>query len=141
MKRVKIYNGRVITPYRLIDNGSVVVEDGIISRVCEKDIEEKDCFEIDAGGCYVSPGFIDIHVHGGGGHDFMDGTVEAYLGAVEKHAIHGTTSIVPTTLTSTQEEMNNTFRVFREAKKRNINGAAMIGLHLEGPYFAMSQKG
>jgi len=96
---------------------------------------------LDAGGRYVSPGFIDIHVHGGGGHDFMDGTVEAYLGAARAHAVHGTTSMIPTTLTCTDEELLRTFRVFDEASSRNKNGAHLLGLHLEGPYFSPEQSG
>ena len=141
MNRVKIYNGRLITPYRLIENGSIVVEDGKIVSVCEGNIHTDDCYEINAEGNYVSPGFIDLHTHGGGGHDFMDGTVEAYLGAAEMHAKHGTTSMIPTTLTSTNEELKNTFEVYRLAEKLNKKGANLLGIHLEGPYFSMEQKG
>lgn len=141
MEKIKIVNGNIITPYRIIQKGTVLIEEGKIVEVVEKDIRTEDYLEIDAGGNYVSPGFIDIHTHGGGGHDFMDGTVEAYLGAVEKHAQHGTTSIVPTTLTSTMEELKNTFAVYKQAKALNKKGAALLGLHLEGPYFSMAQKG
>lgn len=141
MDRVKIYNGRLITPYRIIEKGSIVIEDGKIVSVCEGDVHTSDCLEINAEGNYVSPGFIDIHTHGGGGHDFMDGTVEAYLGAAEIHAKHGTTSMIPTTLTSTNEELKNTFEVYRLAKNRNKKGANLLGLHLEGPYFSMEQRG
>lgn len=141
MTRIKIFNGNIITPYRIIKNGSVLIENGRIVFVSGGDIQAEDCINIDAEGKYVSPGFIDIHVHGGGGHDFMDGTVEAYIGAAEKHAQHGTTSMIPTTLTSTNEELKNTFEVFRQAKARNKKGAEFLGLHLEGPYFSMEQKG
>ena len=141
MERIKIINGRVITPYRIIENGTVMIEDGKIVSVNQGEVECRDCLEIDAKGHYVSPGFIDIHTHGGGGHDFMDGTVEAYLGAAEKHAQHGTTSLVPTTLTSTSEALKNTFDVYRKADQANKKGSRFIGLHLEGPYFAISQKG
>lgn len=141
MDRVKIYNGRLITPYRIIKNGTIIIEDEKIANVCEGDIPTNDCLEIDAEGNYVSPGFIDIHTHGGGGHDFMDGTVEAYLGAAEMHAKHGTTSMVPTTLTSTNEELKNTFEIFKQAKKMNKKGSDLLGLHLEGPYFSMEQRG
>ncbi len=141
MKRTKIINGKILTPYRIIDGGTIAFEGGKIIYVGQGDIEAGNCTIIDAKGNYVSPGFIDIHTHGGGGHDFMDGTCEAFLGAAEKHGIHGTTSIVPTTLTSTNEELKQTFAAFREAKARNKKGAQFLGLHLEGPYFAMSQRG
>jgi len=141
MKKIKIYNGSIITPYRIIKNGSIIIEEGRISCVSEGDVQAKDCECIDAEGNYISPGFVDIHLHGGGGHDFMDGTVEAYLGAAGMHAIHGTTSMVPTTLTCTIEELKKTFEVYREAIKRNKEGAEFLGIHLEGPYFAMNQRG
>lgn len=141
MNRIKLHNARIITPFRQFENGYVLVEDGLIAAVGEGDLQVDDCVLIDVQGNWLTPGFIDIHTHGGGGHDFMDGTVEAYLGAVETHARHGTTAIVPTTLTSTMEELRNTFDVYGAAKDVNQKGARMLGLHLEGPYFAMAQKG
>lgn len=141
MKKMKIINGRIITPYRMIDRGTIAFDGGKIIYVGEKDIDLNDCTVIDAGGNYVSPGFVDIHTHGGGGHDFMDGTCDAFLGAAQMHARHGTTLIVPTTLTCTNEELKQTLEIFREAKDKNKNGAQFLGLHLEGPYFAISQAG
>lgn len=141
MDRIKITNGTILTPNRLIENGCIVVEGRDISYVGPCDIDVEDCKQIDAAGCFISPGFIDIHCHGGGGHDFMDGTVEAYIGAAEEHGRHGTTSLVATTLASTIEELKNTFSVYKEAKIRKHNGAEFAGIHLEGPYFAMSQRG
>lgn len=141
MNKIKIVNGKILTPGKLISNGCIVIENGRIQCVSETDIEVEACSTIDVKGNYVSPGFIDIHVHGGGGYDFMDGTVEAYLGAASLHAIHGTTAMVPTTLTSTNEELKNTFSVFSQAKKQNEKGAELIGLHLEGPYFSSEQRG
>lgn len=141
MDKIKIFNGIVITPYRTINNGCILIENGKIAEVSDNFIKSEGYYEIDAEGKYISPGFIDIHLHGGGGYDFMDGTVEAYIGAAEAHAAHGTTSMVPTTLTSTMEELKNTFSVYKEARKKNYKGSQFLGLHLEGPYFAMSQKG
>ena len=71
-KRLKIYNGRVITPYRLIENGTVLIDEGKIVRVCAGDIDFPGSQTIDAQYNYVSPGFIDLHTHVGVGHDFMD---------------------------------------------------------------------
>ena len=144
MSRLKIYNGRIVTPGGIIENGVVLAEGGKIIEVKEGSmdrIEEKDVVGIDAGGRWVSPGFIDIHVHGGGGHDFMDGTVEAFLGVAETHARYGTTSMLPTTLTCSKETLFDLFDVYREAKRQNVAGAQFLGLHLEGPYLSMNQLG
>jgi len=140
MKKV-IINGTVITPYRQLPGGSVVLEDGKILGVHSGTVEVPDAEIIDAEGNYVSPGFIDIHIHGGGGADFMDGTLEAFLQIAETHARYGTTSMVPTTLTAEKEDLLLTLDVYREAKEKNTRGAAFLGIHLEGPYFAMSQRG
>ena len=141
MERLKIINGKIITPYRIIRNGVVLVEEGQIVGIEPEDVLFKNAKVLDAKGMYVSPGFIDLHTHGAGGHDFMDGTVGAFLGAVEMHASHGTTSLVPTTLTSRMDELKHTLSIFREASEKNKNGSQMLGLHLEGPYFSMKQCG
>ena len=112
-----------------------------ISAVTEGNIDAPGAIEIDAGGKYVSPGFIDIHIHGGGGHDFMDNTVDAFLGIANTHARYGTTAMLPTTLTSSKEDLLETLRIYELADKQNTQGAQFIGMHLEGPYFAPAQCG
>ncbi len=138
---LKIYNGNIITPYRIIPNGTVIVTGGTISAVGQGNIEAEDALEIDAKGQYIAPGFIDIHVHGGGGHDFMDGNETAFLNIAETHAKYGTTAMLPTTLTSTHEQLLQTLEIYERANEKNINGAQFLGMHLEGPYFAMNQRG
>lgn len=95
----------------------------------------------DLDGLYVSAGFLDIHVHGGGGHDFMDGTPEAYRGASALHLRHGTTALLPTTLAATREELLRAFAVFEACGGGFADGAKLLGLHIEGPYIAKSQAG
>jgi N-acetylglucosamine-6-phosphate deacetylase len=138
---IKIFNARVITPFRIIPQGTVLISDGIISAVAEGNIVSTDAIEIDARGKFVAPGFIDIHVHGGGGHDFMDGNENAFLKIAETHARYGTTSMLPTTLTSEKEGLFETLTIYEGANKKNVNGSQFLGMHLEGPYFALSQRG
>jgi N-acetylglucosamine-6-phosphate deacetylase len=140
-KPLKISNGTILTPYRIIRNGTIGIVDGKIVGVSERDIDLPDALEIDAAGRYVAPGFIDLHIHGGGGHDFMDGSVEAFLKIAETHAQFGTTAMVPTTLTSTMDALYVTLDNYESANESNTNGAAFLGMHLEGPYFAQSQRG
>ena len=140
-KRVKIFNGNIITPYRILTGGSLLITGNTITEVSEKNIEVTDAQEIDAKGKFVAPGFIDIHVHGGGGHDFMDGTEKAFLTIAETHAQYGTTSMLPTTLSASSEELIQTLDAYDAAHKKNVKGAQFLGMHLEGPYFAMSQRG
>lgn len=143
MKRLIIVNGKIILSDSILNDFAVICSNGKIKEIVPKSelTISKEDEVIDADGKYVSPGFIDIHTHGGGGHDFMDGTVDAYLGAVETHVKFGTTALLPTTLTSTIEELMHTFTVYKEAIKKNKKGAKFLGLHLEGPYFAYNQRG
>ncbi len=140
-RQLKIYNARIITPHAIIENGTLVVTGETVSSVGEKNIEVAGAIEINADGKYVAPGFIDIHVHGGGGHDFMDGSETAFLKIAELHAQYGTTAMLPTTLTSSKEELLQTLAIYESAKEHNTNGAQFLGMHLEGPYIAMSQRG
>ena len=139
--RLKIINGQVITPNRVIGSGCILVENGKILAIAEGETETSDARVIDARGKYVSPGFIDIHVHGGGGHDFMDNSVDGFLEIAKMHAQHGTTAMFPTTLTCEKPDLLETLRVYEEADRLNDSGAQFMGIHLEGPYFAMTQRG
>ena len=124
-------SGKIITPDGII-KGRVGYENGIITEITESDNDSE---------LYIAPGFIDIHVHGGGGHDFMDGTVEAFLGAAKLHASHGTATFLPTTLTCPDEELFHSFEILREVQKDETYGDMFYGMHLEGPYFSSKQAG
>ncbi len=141
MKKIKIINGNIITPYQIITNGVLLIKDEKIELINAVNIETTDYEIIDAKGNYVSPGFIDIHIHGGGGYDFMDGTEEAYLKIAQTHAKYGTTAMAPTTLTCSKEDLLKAIDLYRSANLKNVEGAQFIGLHLEGPYFALNQSG
>ncbi|QEC79978.1 N-acetylglucosamine-6-phosphate deacetylase [Mucilaginibacter ginsenosidivorax] len=139
-KQLKITNGRIITPQCII-NGTILISQTKITAISQRDIDAPDALVIDAHGNYVSPGFIDIHVHGGGGHDFMDGNEEAFLEIARTHARYGTTAMVPTTLTAEKADLLKTLDLYASADVKNTMGAQFLGMHLEGPYFAMNQRG
>lgn len=140
-QKIKIINGKIITPYRIIPKGTILIDGGTITAVNAGDIDAADATVIDAGGNYVAPGFIDIHVHGGGGYDFMDNTPEAFREIARTHARYGTTSLFPTTLTSEKEDLLTTLSIFDQIKDEEPVGAQMLGMHLEGPYFSIEQRG
>lgn len=138
-----ITNGRLIFPDHIIERGYITIEG---DRIKEKGSGEYiptglEDEIIDAGGKYVSPGFIDLHTHGAGGADLMDGTVDSYLITARTHARYGTTTFLPTTLTCTDDELFLSFKTFKEAQPLNTEGARMPGFHLEGPYFSYNQRG
>ena len=139
--QIKIINGRIITPGSIVNNGTLLISGNKIGAIRHGDIDAPGSQIINAGGNYVSPGFIDIHVHGGGGHDFMDGNEEAFLEIARTHARYGTTAMVPTTLTAEKADLLKTLDLYASADAKNTMGAQFLGMHLEGPYFAMNQRG
>ncbi len=138
---IKIRNGQLITPEKIIRGGTLLLREGRIKAIEEGDPEVEDALILDAHGLYISPGFVDIHIHGSGGHDFMDQEVEAFREITRILPAYGTTSIFPTTLTGSTEDILRTLEIFEESLAQNPPGAQMMGLHLEGPYLAMNQRG
>ena len=139
--RLKIGNGPIITQDKILSGSCLLVENGKILAIEPADTSFPDSQLIDAQGYYISPGFMDIHVHGGGGFDFMDGTSEAFLNIAQTHAKYGTTSMLPTTLTCEKEDLIQTLEAYSQACLQNTHGAHFVGMHLEGPYFALAQRG
>jgi len=138
-----ITNGKIIALERIIPEGSVSVCDGVITGVYEGigRLPEPDETVIDAGGKYISPGFLDIHVHGGGGYGFLRSSVDDVISCSKVHMSHGTTSMVPTISSTSNQLTRESIENIREATSKMIKGPEILGVHLEGPYFAISQKG
>ena len=97
----QIINARILTPQGWLKDGSVLIRDNKILEVTNCDLAIIGAKLIDAKGMYIVPGGVEIHVHGGGGRDFMEGTEEAFQTAIKAHMQHGTTSIFPTLSSST----------------------------------------
>lgn len=139
-ERFSIDNAVLVLPEGL-QRGSLLIENGRIAAISPENGHFDAETGYDAGGRYVSPGFIDLHVHGGGGYDFMDGTVEAALGAARTHLAHGTTLLLPTTVACADEELERVFAALRAARTAPGPKPDLYGIHLEGPYLAPEQKG
>lgn len=141
MSLILFKNARIITSTGIYP-GEVLVENGIILRVCfGNSLDITADRTIDLKGKYLSPGFIDIHTHGAGNADFMDGTIDAIYQACKAHMEHGTTSIVPTTITSTTESLLTFVDLFNQVELDRKDMPNILGLHLEGPYFSYEQRG
>ena len=134
----KIAGGTIVTDgYE--KKADLYFEDGVITEISNRNLPADSV--INAEGLYVAPGFIDIHTHGAGGSDFLDGTPEAFLRAAEVQAQGGATTVVATVTSSTYAEMEKAVSAFDQVRAMRYNGANIAGLHFEGPYFALSQKG
>ncbi len=140
--KICVENGTVLLPHGPTLGYCVFIDGDKIQAVCKKeDYHQAVDMTIDAQGGYISPGFIDMHTHGGGGHDFMDCNDVCIVEGAKAHLRHGTTSLLPTTLTSSNEELFRTIDGFYAAQKQLTDGPELLGLHLEGPYFNPLQAG
>lgn len=135
-------NFNIITGANILYGASLIVKDERIDKIGYHHGDDAHYSEIIEGNgeYYLSPGFIDIHVHGGGGFDFMDADPNEYNAIAKHHAKYGTTSFFPTTTAASREELTDSIKAYDIAKTKK-GGAKMLGMHLEGPYLAKSQKG
>ncbi len=135
--------GTVLTPVRRIDRGAVLITDGRIVAVDRAAVVHPpaDAVVEDCSGLTVVPGFVDIHVHGGGGGDVMQGTVEALQIMSGAHACGGTTSFLATTLTAPEGQILSVLETVRAARQSTLPGAQVLGAHLEGPFLSRAQAG
>ncbi|MBQ1724620.1 MAG: N-acetylglucosamine-6-phosphate deacetylase [Muribaculaceae bacterium] len=137
----QIYNGHILTPQGWINGGSVVLDGHTIVEVSKsaRIMPDVDA-TVDADGDHVLPGGIDLHCHGGGGSDFMEGTREAFENAALTHLKHGTTAIYATLSSSTLPMMEAACQTCSDIM-RDDPLTTIMGLHLEGPYFNPSRAG
>ena len=137
-------NGKVILENRILENGHVMVENGMITAVSPGETNAAADRTVDAKGNYISPGFIDTHVHGAAGYDVMDADLDGLLAIAKAHRKHGCTAFLPTTLTSEKSNIKAAVRTVHGAMQLDLNPheyAKILGVHLEGPCFSMKFKG
>ena len=133
-----IINGKLVTPKGILRNKVLVFNE----RIKEfRDNVPTNCHVIDAKGMYVTPGLIDVHVHGSCGADTMDQTVEAIKLISQGIAKNGVTSFLPTTMTMSREDIYGALDIVRECMNKTLNGAKVLGAHLEGPFINAIYKG
>jgi len=141
--RFALVGATAILPDRLLENSYIEFTRGLLTRVGKAPKQLPKGLEvIDVTGKYLAPGWIDIHVHGGAGADFMDGTQQAIETAARAHLKHGTTTMFPTTTTGSQTSIMKMIQAVADASKANDNGLPTLeGVHLYGPYFLPEKSG
>ena len=142
---IVFHKGRIILGDRLLEEAALVVSEGRILEIgpAEEVLSRTSGERIDLAGAYLSPGYVDLHVHGGMGADYMDGTPEAVITANRAHARHGTTTIFPTTTTGSRAQLERMLQscVDVRANWDISKGARIGGVHYYGPYFAADKVG
>ena len=139
--RIRLYDVTRITRTGLVPHSAIDAEDGAITAVYDTlPAEEPGVRSVDAKGAYAAPGFIDIHLHGGGGVEFMDATPERIRAGCAAHARHGTTTLLPTTLAASPELTLRMIRAVRQAQAATTE-CTIAGVHLEGPFLSPAQSG
>ncbi len=139
--RFALTNGRVILPDRVVEGVAVIVEDGRILGVDRVDTLGANVERIDVGGRTVTPGLVDIHTHGAVNHDFTEPTAEAYGAITRENVSRGVTSLLATIATAPIPDMVAALEFGRGWMGGKREGSRVLGIHLEGPYFSMEQKG
>ncbi|MDA8333899.1 MAG: N-acetylglucosamine-6-phosphate deacetylase [Peptococcaceae bacterium] len=135
-----LYGGLVPGAEGRLENHGVAVTKGKIALI-EAGSKPPAGRLIDATGCYICPGFIDLHVHGGSGSDALDGSPEAIRNMASFHARFGTTGMLPTIATAPWERIIDALRAVATAAAHPTGGSRILGVHLEGPYLNPSFKG
>lgn len=143
-----IINGKIVTEESIIEGKVLLFHHKIVDIIDEEQLEKykikkynKEIEVMDAGGRYIGPGFIDLHIHGSGGGDTMDGSLEALNKISATICQRGVTSFLPTTMTMEIDRIHRALDTIQEATNTDMEGAKVIGAHMEGPFISEKYKG
>src|SRR5437764_13300147 len=127
MNATLFHNGLIVLPDGFLPGGTVETVGGRIVVVSATPPSRLDADSVDLEGGYLVPGFVDLHVHGGAGADFMDGTAAAFRTVCQAHARHGTTSLLPTTTVARHEQHLAFLDVCGRLQRSDTGGARVLG--------------
>lgn len=133
-----IINGKIVLETEVLTGKVLVFDQKIIGF---EDEVPAGCEVIDAKGLYVSPGFVDVHIHGSGGADTMDAPLESIQTISQVIAQSGTTSFLPTTMTMSKDDVYHALGNVRHWMGQTVDGAKILGAHMEGPFINVKYKG
>lgn len=138
-----ITNGKIMLENDVLKDCTLLFDTHIIDIIKKDEIEAIDDIEeiIDAENNYVSPGFIDLHIHGSAGSDVMDGTFEDLNNISRSIAKTGVTSFLPTTMTMSKKDILRALENIRQTMSKTLDGAKIQGVHMEGPFISKRYKG
>lgn len=134
----QLINGCILTPGGWTRDGSVLISNGKILEVTNSDLAVIGARIIDVKGMYVVPGFVGMHIHGGGGREYTGGNAEDFRIATEAHLRHGATTVFPTLTSTSAEKIIEAAHLCEELMKTN---KVIGGLHIEGPYLNSKMAG
>ncbi len=134
-------NGRIVLPDQVLTGHALLIDNPTIAAILPQSELPAGVERIDAGGRIISPGLIDIHTHGAVGHTFNEPTPEAFATITGEHARHGVTSLLATTATAPIDDLTACFAFARAWMAQPREGAQVLGVHVEGPYFSPAQAG
>ena len=136
-----ITNGRLVLPHALVTDRALLIENGKILGFAAPEQVGAEFERVDAGGRYITPGLIDIHTHGALGHSFNEPDEAAWEIITAENLRRGVTSLLATLGAAPMEELVACLALAREWRKKPHAGSQVLGVHSEGPFLSMGQKG
>ena len=137
----RITHARVVLPEQVLVDHDVEIRDGLVTEICASRLDCEADWTVDAAGDWLIPGLIDIHVHGAGGFDTMDGASDSLSAMSRALLFQGTAAFLPTTMSSSPDYLEHVLHSIVTTQKTQKVGAEILGVHMEGPFLSPAYKG
>jgi N-acetylglucosamine-6-phosphate deacetylase len=139
--QLALINGRIVLPDKIVADKALLLEGSNLAGLMDQDALGPGIERFDVGGRYITPGLIDLHIHGALGHTFNEPTTEAFATITGENARRGVTSLLATTATAPIPDLADCLQFSRHWLNEPRAGAQVLGVHVEGPYFCLAQRG